>query len=278
LAESSAADYNQGRHFRSFFRRQEELIMPQHIYPRILTQDDWQKKKGTIAKMAGKTGVGEAMAALQKAYEKTNWKIFNPDEALGLSYEFRNKESLAMVIKNAKAEYKTNIQGGILPALEELRKKVTKAKASFEKSKVIPKKAGEHAAKVLEAIDRLEEEVATTLVDELKKVVERRLKDIQAAEEIYSSLKEKLKYYLLELAKDMKTVKTKTDFDSCWSNHIRGVGTTLPNLAKQLGLEEELKLWRGFASENFKPRTDEQVAGKFEEMRPVMRQIVAKLK
>jgi hypothetical protein len=252
--------------------------MPEHIYPEILTQDDWQSKKGTIAKMAGKTGVGDAMAALQKAYEKTNWRIFDPYLALPSNREMQTREALKMVIKNAQAEYKINVKGGIVPALRELRKKVTKAKSDFEKSKVIPKKAAEHAARVLAAIDRLEEEVSeATLVDELKKGIEHKLEDIAQAEKMFKGLKDKLKFYLLAVAKDMKTVKTKEQFAACWSENIRGVGTTLPALSKQFGLEEEHKLWRHFASDGFKPLTDQEVAAKFEEMRPVVRRIAAKL-
>ncbi len=42
-------------------------------YPAVLTKANWDKKKGTIAKMAGATGVGAALDALKKAYDAVAW-------------------------------------------------------------------------------------------------------------------------------------------------------------------------------------------------------------
>lgn len=45
-------------------------------YPAVLTKANWDKKKGTIAKMAGATGVGAALDALKKAYDAVAWDKF----------------------------------------------------------------------------------------------------------------------------------------------------------------------------------------------------------
>lgn len=45
-------------------------------YPTVLTKSNWDKNKGVVAKMAGATGVGEALAKLESAYKAVDWKKF----------------------------------------------------------------------------------------------------------------------------------------------------------------------------------------------------------
>lgn len=45
-------------------------------YPAILTKANWDKNKGVVAKMAGATGVGDALSKLETAYKAVDWKKF----------------------------------------------------------------------------------------------------------------------------------------------------------------------------------------------------------
>jgi hypothetical protein len=45
-------------------------------YTAVLTKANWDKKKGVMAKMAGATGVGEALDKLDKAYKAVDWQKF----------------------------------------------------------------------------------------------------------------------------------------------------------------------------------------------------------
>ncbi|MCE9657917.1 MAG: hypothetical protein K8R60_05115 [Burkholderiales bacterium] len=45
-------------------------------YPSVLTKTNWDKNKGLAAKMAGATGVGEALSKLESAYKAVDWKKF----------------------------------------------------------------------------------------------------------------------------------------------------------------------------------------------------------
>lgn len=45
-------------------------------YPAVLTKANWDKNKGVIAKMAGATGVGDALSKLEAAYKAVDWKKF----------------------------------------------------------------------------------------------------------------------------------------------------------------------------------------------------------
>jgi hypothetical protein len=166
-----------------------------------------------------------------------------------------------------------------VPNVKNLRTEVAKAKKHFEKSKVVPKKAREHADKVLEAIAALEADFdEAKLVEELKKGIDQKLKDFAEWDKMQMGMKDKLRNYCISLGKDMKTVKTKKEFnENTWSENIRGIGTMLPNFAKELGLEEQHKQWRTFAAHPFQVSKDEEIPQRFETLRPVLRIIVSKL-
>jgi hypothetical protein len=256
-----------------------ELAMPtKDDFPAILTKKDWNKNIGKFAKITEGNGVGDALDLLEQSYKHVNWKIFNPYLALPTDREAQTKEGLVMVIKNAQAEIKINLRGGLTPNIKNVRNEVTKAKKHFEKSKLVPKKAGEHAANVLDALTKLEADTdENKLVEDLKKGVAQKQKDFAEWDKMQAGMKDKFKAYVLAVGKDMKTVKTKDQFMFCWKENIRGVGTMLPNFAKQLGLEEQHKQWKTFASQGFLPTKDEEIPGKFNQMRPVLREIASKL-
>jgi hypothetical protein len=248
-------------------------------YPAILTKKDWNKNIGKFAKLTEGSGVGDAMDLLEKAYKHVNWRIFDPYLALPTDREAQTKEGLAMVVKNAQAEIKINLRGGLTPNVKNTRDEVKKAKKHFEKNKLVPKKAREHADKVLEAITKLEADTdETTLVEALKKGIEQKKKDFAEWSKMQAGMKDKLRNYCIALGKDMKTVKTKKEFnETTWSENIRGIGTMMPNFAKELGLEEQHKQWRTFASQKFLVTTDEEIPERFETLKPVLRIIVSKL-
>ena len=114
------------------------------------------QEKGTLAKIAGKTGLGEAMDALEKSYKKVNWKIFDPTQALPMDRKTHSKEGLMMVVKNAKAEFNSNIKSTVQANLKSLTKKAEDAHKKSKSSKAIPTKATEHASKVVDVIDDME--------------------------------------------------------------------------------------------------------------------------
>jgi len=75
-------------------------------YPKLdplLTNTAWQKNKGTYAKMAGTTGLGSALEAMNKAYGNVDWRfigfmpILNKSEVIGWG-----KTKVLLYQKNAK--------------------------------------------------------------------------------------------------------------------------------------------------------------------------------
>ncbi len=75
------------------------------------------------------------------------------------------------------------------------------------------------------------------------------------------------------ITKGIKTIKTKTEFNDFWSKDIRGVGTALPLVAKDLGLLAEHKQWRVISSQGFLPDTDDDVQAPLKKIVPTLRNI-----
>jgi hypothetical protein len=115
--------------------------------PPILTKANWDKNKGVFAKIAGKTGIGEAMTAVDTAYKNVDWSKFNAKAQL--SRVMRESE-INNAVKVATKENSTTV--------EALRQKVTAlkdlantTKAAFEKKKTIPSSSTKHVASVAAA-------------------------------------------------------------------------------------------------------------------------------
>jgi len=133
-----------------FQPRREAAEAPRPEYPKILTNADWQKKKGNIAKMAGETGVGAAMDEAKAAYDDVKWIKFSRESLRGKQY---TPETIEQARQEARDEYQR--------AIEPLRAKVKKvrdlasgAAEKWKKSKTIPKSSRAHAEEVANAADQ----------------------------------------------------------------------------------------------------------------------------
>lgn len=165
---------------------------------------------------------------------------------------------------------------GALPAILVAAGLATISSTRPRKGRTIPKKAADHADAVLAEIKKTEAEIdEKTLVAELKKNVDQKLKDFAVYDKMIKGLKTKLKTYVVALARDAKSVRNVDEFKESWSENIRGVGTTLPQLAGDLGLEAEHKRWRTYASQGFFPKTDEEVSSKYAALLPDLKSIAA---
>ena len=75
--------------------------MADPTWPVTLTDKDWQKKKGNISKLAGETGIGDAMDDAEKAFDKIDWKKFDAREILPQDRDISNLKAL----KSAAGDY-----------------------------------------------------------------------------------------------------------------------------------------------------------------------------
>lgn len=114
--------------------------------PPILTEAEWNKNKGTFAKMAGETGIGRLMAAVKLFYDEVKWSAFDVRQAL------RPTDTAAQIdgqLKLAEAEYQKVTP--LVKKLKELEVQAALTQQKFSKNKLIPKASTDYVGKVAAA-------------------------------------------------------------------------------------------------------------------------------
>ncbi len=121
-------------------------------WPEALTSVNWQKKKGALAKMSGKTDVGAAMTAAKAEFDKIDW------DKLDVAQMARADRKSIAKIKEAKAAAMTHvtsvIEGKVRPKVKEIKDLASDAQAEWTKSKLIPKASADHAKLVATKADQ----------------------------------------------------------------------------------------------------------------------------
>mgnify|MGYP001167332676 CR=1 FL=1 len=240
--------------------------------PAVLTQKDWDKNKGALAKAAGKTGVGDAMKAVAKAHDAIDWK------KLSVSVNAPSNATVADLddlFDEAKAEYKRSVDP-LRTQLQKLRDLAEAAAKKFKANKLIPKDSTAHAEKVAKAADQLfvafnQSSLGAKITDDYEGMREA----MKKADEVRAKGREILEKYMLTLAKKLKTAKSVEEYRQLWSEDIRGIGTQLP---KMPDLKEFVKEWRGISSQDQLPETDEDVKSKCKAVMAVLVKIDKQMK
>jgi hypothetical protein len=122
-------------------------------YPQILKKADWDSKKGTVAKIAGRTGVGEAMAVCERAYADVKWEEL---ELSKIPFNLRNftKAGWDRELEQAKAQATGNLRK-LVESLYKLRDVATTAAENFKRHKLIPSSSTEHAKSIAKTADQM---------------------------------------------------------------------------------------------------------------------------
>jgi hypothetical protein len=107
--------------------------------PAILTEANWNKNKGTFAKMAGETGVGAALKKLTDLYNAIDWAQL---EAGGYGKLHNNEEVDAALVK-AKAYYASKVEP-VRTQLRAVEKLGNDTAAKFKANKLIPGASTKH--------------------------------------------------------------------------------------------------------------------------------------
>lgn len=243
-------------------------------YPDMLTDKTWQKKKGAVSKIAGKTGVGKALDECALAYRAVNWEMLDVSHKAPTGARC-TREVLDEIWNVAKAEYATNVEGSLRPKLIKARDLAKKTADAWAKKKLIPKKSAEHAAAVAKEADRFMVEInKNTLLPKMHKAYDDLMKSVINNEKMIADNAKRLKLYCVQVAKGLGSITTAEEFTGkFWNESIRGVGTALPPLSAQLGIIAEHKKWRVFSSQGWQPKSDDEVPGKISEMKPVLAKI-----
>lgn len=117
-------------------------------YPAALLAANWDKNKGTVAKMAGETGIGAALKKLKDQHAKIDWAKLT---ANGYG-KLHNTAEVDAAEKQAKAYY----QSMVVPyaaAARQVRDHATEVAKKFAANKLIPKSSTVYVASIAKAAD-----------------------------------------------------------------------------------------------------------------------------
>lgn len=121
-------------------------------WPEILTNKNWQKKKGALAKMGGETGVGEAMDQAEAAFKQVDWDQLDARTAIPLPADRHDNKLILKKQQDAKALYNSKVEP-LRKKVKEIKDAAEKCAADWKKNKLIPSASTKHAQAVADAAD-----------------------------------------------------------------------------------------------------------------------------
>lgn len=247
-------------------------IMAPPEYPTILTNKDWQKKKGLIAKMVGKTGVGEQMDAVENKFKAVDWSKFYAKLVCA-----KEKGVVASIhvddkVKEMKSEYGKSVEA-LRKEIIKLENVAKKTAETFKKKTGVPKSSTKHA----EAVAKAASLFLTAMKDnsvyfaQVEKEFGEEKARIQRLEGIAAKAVLREIDNIVKYAKELKSNPTVEQYiggaKTGFHQSIRGVGAALLNLSGDKKLEAfKDKIWRPMTLDSFKPKEDGEVLGKMAEV------------
>lgn len=196
------------------------------MYPKILTNKDWQSKKGKIAKIAGETGVGDLMVKAEALYKKVDWTVFDAKQSQVIPPQ-PTVEEVNQGLKAAKAEYSTKVEP-LRKALAALRDRAKEIAGKWKKTKLIPSSSTKHATEVAAEADRFFTELKS--LDAHFKTFDEVLGEIAKREKI---AREMLAGWIKKVKEGCKAVAAdptpKTYNDKLYQK-VRGLGTAIGSI------------------------------------------------
>jgi hypothetical protein len=123
--------------------------------PPILTEANWNKNKGALAKAAGKTGLGALLKELAAAHNRVDWDALDMDAALP---DEASAEAASAALAVAKRQMQTNLPL-LLKKIEAVEDQARLTQAKFGKHKLIPAATVKHVGQLADAAKTLTEDV-----------------------------------------------------------------------------------------------------------------------
>jgi hypothetical protein len=130
--------------------------------PEILTKQNWDKKKGIIAKLAGPTGIGDKLEELRKAYAKVDWKKVNAYERMG-GFSHWNKDDFTRATwQKYLTEAQAQVQGpmvAVVKECEEVRDHCIKVAKTLKDKRGIPSSTTQHVLTMAKRADQMADDL-----------------------------------------------------------------------------------------------------------------------
>jgi hypothetical protein len=204
-------------------------------YPADLTRRNWDKNKGVLAKMAGFTGMGEALASLEKTYAKVDWKPFDLELIFPKGDKAFTLPKLEAAVVEAVKEVKSGGCAKLRTEAFEVRDLAAKTEKDFKANKLIPKSSAALCASISTAADHLGVAVnANSMVV----LIQASAKEVRSSYDLAAAAIEKnYARHLSALEKAFAPVVKDPSYDT-WRD--AGIMTLARNLNQQIGNVENL--------------------------------------
>lgn len=178
-------------------------------WPKSLTNADWQKKKGNIAKLAGETGLGDAMTDAEKEFNKIDWQKM---DASGVLPKDRNIPTIKQRQQDTIPYYRSTIEP-VRTKVKKIKDLAEKTAADWKKNKLIPSSSRKAAEDVANAADMLWMELKGNsssmegLYKSFDKLIEEKQHHIREAVKVFGSVVSSLEDCLKKFASAPKMTK-----------------------------------------------------------------------
>lgn len=247
------------------------MLTPPPI-PVILTKANWDKEKGVIAKMAGETGIGEAMKQMAIAYGAVDWAKFDAKKQLNAVKQMSVIDAAADASVN---EYKTKVEK-LREKVKELRDLATKTEADFKKKPLIPSSSTKHVGKVANEADIfwITLKGNSQFFTDSQKTFEDDRKALQVKIDLANKV---IAGYIKSLSNDAKDVISTPTVEQYKGEATKGFHQGVRGLSAALKLQTAPKLqkfqseWNDFVVDSYLPKKDEDV-------KPKVIEVITKLK
>jgi hypothetical protein len=204
-------------------------------YPKELLNANWQKKKGTVAKIATAgdgTGIGKKLDALKAAFDKVG---------------FGDMETRHIFTKVKKADFRQNhidewvetcksVMAKSLDARKianEVNKDAKDQAASWAKNKLIPKSSVQAAAEVADKALTLAYAMNPNSLQDWMSGEKKALEDeLQKQQANAVQAAARVKHLANNIKSKAPAVKTPEEWTSFWMENVRGLGTVIPFVAQ----------------------------------------------
>jgi hypothetical protein len=217
------------------------------VLDKTLTNADWQKNKGKIAKIAGSTGVGPALKKVEAAFAKVDFQKFDV-KMVCQGKKSRNEAGIEAARKGAAAEFKAKVVP-LRSAIDDVRKLAKKTADTWKKQKTIPASSTKHAQLVYTTADRLWIELKS-LDNYFEYTAGLLRKEIESNRKAAVKM---LQTWIKSIAEGVKKVQanpTVEEYNASLHQKVRGLGTAVSNLQDDPKIAPWNKVWgnAGFAS------------------------------
>jgi hypothetical protein len=243
--------------------------MPVRSIPKSLTVADWNNKKGVIAKMAGETGIGAALAKLKVVWDKIDWTEIDPDAAV-VKNSKTGKMTLELLEK-LEPIAKQNITK-VEPVRKEFLAVANLTKTigiKWKASKLIPSSSRKH----VEAMNKDANDMYIQLksIDNDWKVARERVE--KEEERLKSIAMLTVKPYFKSIREFGKAVKEKPtvaqfvgEAKTGFYQNIRGLNAALDRTKRTDLIAWKDRKWKPLSQAGFVPTSDGQVVAKVNEV------------